>query len=109
MINMPFVLIDNSNSDQVTFYPKERYSNLFENRNDDDNHINFLEYTPSDSEEEPEDDNLFSITQYINRNNNLDLRYYVKLYMDTTITERRPDTPAVLILDPIPPGYVPSI
>lgn len=52
-------------------------------------------------------DNMI-VSHYINRNDIFALRYYVKLYLDTNKKERRPDTPATLIIPKVPPDYLPE-
>jgi len=76
---MAFLAVDPMHSDTVTFYAREDFSN-----------------------------NTCVTTHYIERGDITALRYYIKNYMDTTITNRRPDTPANLIIDSVPHNYEPT-
>ena len=47
------------------------------------------------------------MTHYIDRDDEFALLYYIRKYMDTNISVRRPDTPAKLIMNTIPKDYKP--
>lgn len=49
-----------------------------------------------------------TISHYIKRGDIVALRYYIKLYLDTNKKERRPDTPATLIIPKVPSDYYPE-
>jgi hypothetical protein len=48
------------------------------------------------------------ISHYIKRDDIYALPYYIKLYLDTNKKDRRPDTPATLIIPKVPPDYLPE-
>lgn len=52
-------------------------------------------------------DNPGIVYEYITRGDELSLRYYIKEYMDTKVSIRRPNTPAKLIIQSIPHDYQP--
>ena len=65
---MAFVISD-IESDLVTFYRKKYFADIDQSTN-----------------------------EYIERGNSDMLRYYIMKYMDTTVKEKRPDTPRKLIM-----------
>ena len=54
------------------------------------------------------DVSAISVTHYIKRGDELCKRYYIKQYMDTNKKDKRPETPAKLILEHIPKDYYPD-
>jgi hypothetical protein len=75
---MAFILPDYDNCDIVSFYKRNDFS--------DGNCI---------------------ISQYIDRTDPFALLYYIREYMNTKVSIRRPDTPAKLIMEAIPKDYEP--
>ena len=92
-----------SDSDQVTFYMRDDFSNYLNNSNDIFDYEEIL--TMFD-----EDDGIDnkSITHTIRRGDDNTLRYYITRYMDTSIENKRPDTPAKLIIEHPPNDYKPD-
>ena len=54
------------------------------------------------------DTEIMSATHYIKRGDELCKRYYIKQYMDTNKKNKRPETPAKLILEHLPKEYSPD-
>ena len=52
-------------------------------------------------------DNPCIMTRYIDRTDPFALLFYIKEHMNTDVLIRRPDTPAKLILMPVPADYQP--
>lgn len=77
---MSFILPNFDNCDVISFYVRPDFTN----------HDNMI------------------ISHYIKRDDIFALRYYIKLYLDTNKKERRPDTPATLIIPKVPPDYLPE-
>ena len=75
---MAFVIPDFKNSDLVTFYIRKEFS-----------------------------DYPRIISHYVDRHDPYALLYYINEYMDTKVSIRRPDTPAVLIMSKPPTDYPP--
>jgi hypothetical protein len=75
---MAFILPDYDNCDIVSFYVRKDFSNK-----------------------------QYIMTHYIDRDDEFALLYYIRKYMDTNISVRRPDTPAKLIMNTIPKDYKP--
>lgn len=75
---MAFIIPDYDNCDIVSFYTRKDFS-----------------------------DNAYIISHYIDRNDKFALLYYIKEYMDTKVSIRRPDTPSNLIIESIPKDYEP--
>ena len=75
---MAFVIPDFKNSDLVTFYIRKEFS-----------------------------DYPRIISHYVDRHDPYALIYYINEYMDTKVSIRRPDTPAVLIMSKPPTDYTP--
>ena len=75
---MAFLAVDPMHNDTVTFYVRKDFSN-----------------------------NPCVTTHYVERGDITALRSYIKNYMDTTVTTRRPDTPANIIIDRVPDDYEP--
>ncbi len=87
------------NCDEVSFYIRNDFSEHFDSSN--------LIFNFSDLSDEENDDK--NITHLIQRGDINSLRYYIKSYMDTTVNNKRPDTPAKLIINPIPKDFVPKL
>tara|TARA_B100000989_G_C19351704_1_gene389388 strand:- start:351 stop:656 length:306 start_codon:yes stop_codon:yes gene_type:complete len=99
-----FFQTDYSKCDQVSFYIRNDFSDYLDSSNVLLNFKNIL--NKLDIEEREID--IKNITHFIKRGDTTAQRYYIKNYMDTTIKNKRPDTPAKLIIDPIPKDYIPD-
>jgi len=75
---MAFVVPDFINCDIVTFHIRKEFS-----------------------------DNPRIISHYVDRYDPYALLYYINEYMNTNVSIRRPDTPAVLIMEKPPEDYNP--
>ncbi len=53
-------------------------------------------------------DKQYIMTHYIDRDDKFALLYYIRQYMDTNVSVRRPDTPAKLIMAALPKDYTPA-
>ena len=89
------------NYDEVSFYIRDDFSDNLDLSNVLINFTNF-------SDDENENDEIKNITHYIPRGDINSLRFYINTYMETRVKDKRPDTPAKLIINPIPKNYVPK-
>ena len=96
-----FFQTDYIDCDQVSFYIRKDFSDYLDSSNV------LLNFNDVFNTEEEETD-ITNITHIIKRGDIIAQRYYIKNYMDTNIKNKRPDTPAKLIIDPIPKNYLPD-
>ena len=92
----------NDNCDEVSFYIRNDFSDNIDSSNVI---FNFSDF----SDEETDNDNIKNVTHYIPRGDINSLRFYIRSYMDTRVKDKRPNTPAKLIINPIPKGYIPKV
>tara|TARA_B100001057_G_C22804712_1_gene932889 strand:- start:618 stop:908 length:291 start_codon:yes stop_codon:yes gene_type:complete len=88
------------NCDEVSFYIRNDFSDNIDSSN--------VIFNFSDFSDE-ETDNIKNVTHYIPRGDINSLRFYIRSYMDTRVKDKRPNTPAKLIINPIPKGYIPKV
>ena len=88
------------NCDEVSFYVRKDFSEYVDSSS--------MVFNLEDFEDE-NDNEIKNITHFIRRGDNHSLIYYIKAYMDTTVKNKRPDTPAKLITNSLPSGFVPDL
>ena len=92
---MSLEFIDMNTTDNVSFYIRKDFSDLVDE---------YQDFTDKNEEKETR----ICVTQFIERSDIFSMRFYVKKYMDTAVEIARPNTPAKLIIYPIPKDFTPK-
>ena len=92
---MDLGFINMNKTDNVSFYIRNDFTDLVNE---------YQDFVDENEKKEPR----ISVSHFVERSDIFSLRFYVKKYMDTAVEIKRPETPAKLIIDPIPPDFSPK-